>query len=103
MFCDLVTGVAGAAGHAALVGGAGTDTGRAVGFELGALDSLLPLAVAAEIIDVGEDVCWAAVDLDAVDDWGHLRALLTGHRRLHVATTILDRLEVWLIGAGESR
>ena len=72
MLCDLVADVAWAAGHAAFVGGARTDPGWAVGFDLGAFDLLLPLAVPAEIIDVGEDLVRGAVDLDAVDDRGHL-------------------------------
>src|SRR5205807_8469407 len=78
------------------------DAGWAVGLDLGAFDLLLPLAAPVEIIDVGAHLFRGAVDLDALDDRGHLRALLRSRRWPHGTTTILARLRVWLIRVGES-
>jgi hypothetical protein len=76
--CDLVGDVAWAAGQLAFVCRTGADTRRAVGLDVNADDLFLSVAVLAEIVDVSEDDFGAAVDLDAVNDWRHLRVLLTG-------------------------
>ena len=75
---DLVADIAGAAGQPAFVRGAAADPSRSVGLDVDAHDLLLPLAVLGQVLVVREDVCGLAVDLDAVDDRRHLRALLTG-------------------------
>src|SRR5712671_6069014 len=78
--CDLVGDVAWAAGQLAFVCRAGADMRRALGLDVNADELFLPFAVLAEIVDVGEDVFGAAVDLDAVNDWCHLRVLLSVDR-----------------------
>jgi hypothetical protein len=74
---DLVADIACAAGESACVCCAAADLRRAVGFDADAHDLLLPLAVLGQLVEIREDVLGFAVDLDAVDDRRHLRALLT--------------------------
>ena len=77
MLGDLVADIACAAGQPTFVCGAAADPRRAVGFDVHAHDLLLPLAMLGQVLEIREDVFGFAVDLDAVDDRRHLRALLT--------------------------
>ena len=53
------------------LGGPAPDARRPVRLDLDADDRLLPLAVLAEVIEVGEHVLGFPCDLDAVDDGRH--------------------------------
>src|SRR5436190_6917834 len=79
---DLVADIALAAGHLAPVDGSRADPRRPVGLDPRADDVPLPLAVAVELVEVGEDLLRSAIDLDALPD--HLALLLsvrgTAHR-----------------------
>src|SRR5436190_2384605 len=78
----LVADVALAAGHLAPVDGSRADPCRPVGLDPRADDVPLPLAVAVELVEVGENLLRSAIDLDALPD--HLALLLsvrgTAHR-----------------------
>src|SRR5207247_6688925 len=68
---DLVGDLPAAARDAARVDRAGADPRRPLRQQLDALDLLLPLAVPAQVVEVGEDLLRALRDLNRLDDGRH--------------------------------